>query len=130
MTTRILSVAPDSLEIVIEGRLEKTDYEHFVPLAEKRIQQHGKINLLIHVEAMRGFSPEALWADLKFDAKHYAHVRRIALVAESEGKRWLATLSKPFTKADVAFFTEADLEKARAWVLEGSDTTAALAGTG
>lgn len=130
MTIQIRALAPDVVEIAIEGRLEADDYERFVPLAEKRIEQHGKISLLIHVQDFSGWSPEALWTDLKFDAEHYAHVRRIAVVATSEGKRWLATLSKPLTGAEVQFFTEDDVDEARRWVREGSAPAAALSGTG
>lgn len=130
MTTTTRVVAPDVLEMAIEGRLEATDYEQFVPLAEKRIAQHGEISLLVHVQDFSGWSPEALWKDLAFDVKHYSHIRRMALVAQSGGKRWLATLSKPFTKAEVRFFTEDELEKARDWVREGAAPATALSGTG
>ena len=80
------AIAPDALEIAIDGRLEDTDYEHFLPLAEKRIAQHGKISMLIHVQGFSGWSPEALWKELAFDAKHYSHIRRMALVAHSTGR--------------------------------------------
>jgi hypothetical protein len=130
MTTKVLTLAPDAFEIVVRGRLEQKDYEHLVPLVEKRIEQHGAVSLLVHVEEMRGWSPEALWTDLKFDVKHYSHVRRLGLVADSQSKRWLATLSKPFTRAEVEIFTNNNVEEARDWVRGGSAPTSALSGTG
>ncbi len=130
MNTKIHVLAPDVIELRIHGRLEKADYEQFVPLAERRIAQHGKISLLVHVELLRGWSLGGLWEDLKFDAKHYTHVRRIALVADRASKHWLATLSRPFTGAEIRFFTEDALEDAREWLREGSSPAAALSGTG
>lgn len=88
------------------------------------------ISLLIVLEDFSGWSPDALWTDLKFDTKHYSDIRRIALVADGENKRWLATLSKPFTKAEVEFFTKDHIDKAREWIREGSAPAAALSGTG
>lgn len=130
MTFRIHTLAPDVLEIEVGGRVEAEDYERFVLLAEKRMEQHGMISMLVHMWDSSEWSPAALWSDLKFDVEHYGNVRRFALVAKGDDKSWMATLSKPFTGAEVEFFTEDELERARHWVREGSAPAAALSGTG
>ncbi len=127
MSTRISTLAPAVLEVTIDGRLEKQDYERFTPLAEERIERHGKISLLVHVGNMSGWSPKGLWEDLKFDAKHYDDIDRLAIVADSDDRRWMATLSKPLTKASVRFFTESEVSEARAWVQQSPEATATSA---
>jgi hypothetical protein len=57
-----------------------------------------------------------LWEDLKFDVKHYRDVSRLALVSEDSSKQWMATLSKPFTGAEVRFFGSDQVNAAREWV--------------
>jgi len=74
------------------------------------------MSLLIHLSNLRGWTPAAFWEDLKFDAKHYADVSRIVLVTEESPKQWLATLTKPFTEAEVRSFDEAEIASARSWV--------------
>jgi len=34
------------LAIHVSGKLEKTDYEHFVPEFERLVRQHGKLRIL------------------------------------------------------------------------------------
>ena len=65
---------------------------------------------------MEGWTPAALWEDLKFDVKHYRDVSRFALVGEDWTKNWLATVSEPFTAAEIRYFIERDIEGARDWV--------------
>lgn len=116
MALTINHLGPKALELKLEGVLRKDDYAKFVPLAESRIQENGKINLLIHVSELSGFSPAALWEDLKFDIKHYRDVWRLAIVGEDDKKKWLASLARPFTAANVEFYPEHRLEEARLWV--------------
>ena len=116
MGINISDLGSNALELVVHGKLEKRDYEAFVPRAEARMAQSGKIGLLIHVTELQGATPGALVEDLKFDAKHYNHVSRIALVGPDDAKRFLAPLSKPFTAASVEYFHVDQLGTARAWV--------------
>ncbi len=117
MALTIMDIGPSALEVIITGTLEKADYEVLVPAIEKRIDDHGKADLLLNISHFHGWSPRAFWEDLKFDIKHYNHISRLALVAEDMGKQWMATLSKPFTSAEVRFFSEDAHETAREWVL-------------
>lgn len=116
MAITIDRLDPKTLELGLVGTLEKEDYALFIPYAEATIEQHGKINLLVHVPDKPRFTPSALWEDLKFDAKHFDDVGRIALVSPDASKEWLVTISKPFTKAEVRFFEAEKIDAARDWV--------------
>lgn len=121
MNVMIQPLAPDALEVRAEGVLKKDDYAMFVPLAEERIREHGHVNILIRVDELHGISPLALWEDLKFDARHYNDVERVALVGadESRKQRWMKALAQPFTSADIKHFGEGDLAVARDWIRAG-----------
>ncbi len=45
---------------------------------------------------------------------------RIAIVGDKAWEKVMATLCKPFTKADVQYYDVADMELARAWLREGT----------
>jgi len=111
----IIDADKSILEFNIDGKLEQKDYLQFEPLVESLLARGGKLAIIIHITNFSGWTPAALWEDLKFDARHYRDFTRVALVAETDSKKWLATLSKPFTRADVAFYHEADIEQARTW---------------
>ncbi|MGE0822111.1 MAG: STAS/SEC14 domain-containing protein [Candidatus Binatia bacterium] len=118
MALEVTQISPSALELHVGGVLGKEDYKRFVPLANERIQTQGKVNLLIKMSDFRGWSPSALWEDLKFDVRHYRDVSRVALVGKKPSQEGLATLSKPFTGAEVKFYLEQDIDAARQWVTE------------
>lgn len=114
MSLTISPIGDRALEIDVRGKLREQDYEQFIPLAEERIEQHGRLDLLVHLAHLTGWSPGAIWKDLKFDARHYNDIGRLAVVGSD--KEWVAKLSKPLTGATVEFFPESQIEDARRWV--------------
>lgn len=117
MSISIDQLGQSILELNVTGKLERADYDKLVPMADELIRRNGYLSLIIHVSDFSGWTVSGLLQDLRFDARHYADVKRMALVASSDSKKWLATLSKPFTKAEVAFFTEDRIVEARGWVM-------------
>jgi len=122
MTVAINTLGWVALELAVKAKLDSSDYQRFTALAEDRIRNHGEVNLLVRATNFRGWSPAALWEDLRFDVAHYDDVFRLALVAEDSSKEWMATLSRPFTGARVEFFPDSELESAREWVKGGLAT--------
>jgi hypothetical protein len=59
-----------------------------------------------------------LWQDIKWDLKHFNHVERLAIVGEKAWHKWMASFCKPFTTAEVRYFTLDELDAARAWINE------------
>jgi len=112
-------VAGKVVEVKISGKLHKEDYEHFVPLFERLIAQHGKLRLLVEMHEFHGWDVSALWQDIKFDLKHFKDIERLALVGESKWEKGMATFCKPFTSATIRYFDVAQASAARAWVEEG-----------
>lgn len=116
MAITILPLGDTGLEVNISGKLEKQDYEEFVPAAEQKIREEGKVDLLVRISDFEGWSVSALWEDLKFDYRHYNDVSRLALVGRTAAEKWMATLSKPFTGADVEYYSEREIGLARRWI--------------
>jgi len=104
------------LEVHVTGKLERQDYEKFVPDTERLIKQYGKIRVLMVMDDFHGWDAGALWEDIKWDAKHFNDVERVAIVGERKWQEWLATMCKPFTRGVVRYFDHEKLAEARAWV--------------
>jgi hypothetical protein len=117
MSVAISNLGSAALELDVHGKLHGDDYRKFSTVAEQHIQEHGKISLLVRVEDLEGWTPAAFWQDLKFDSKHYGDVSRLAIVGrEGDEREWMATLSRPFTSAEVEFFPAGRIKEARDWV--------------
>jgi hypothetical protein len=116
MTISITPLGAGALELVVDGELHRDDYLRFRRVFEERLDRHGSVNLLIRIRSFDGFSPAAIWEDLKFDAAHYRDVSKLALVDDGANARWIAWVSKPFTGARIEHFNVAEIEQARAWI--------------
>ena len=106
------------LIIHISGKLVKEDYESFVPEFERLVRQHGKLHVLFDLTDLHGWDAGAMWADLKFDIKHFADIERLAVVGDKKWQLNMATFCKPFTKAAVRYFDHTDAVEARKWLNE------------
>ncbi|MBA2114358.1 SpoIIAA family protein [Bremerella alba] len=102
----------------ITGKLTAADYEHFVPEIEKQISEFGKLRLLVEMHNFEGWTMGALWDDVKFDAKHWGDIKRLAIVGESKWESGMAVFCKPFTSANVKYFDHTKLEEAKKWLVE------------
>ena len=106
------------LNVRVSGKLVKADYERFVPEFVRLVGRHGKLCVLFDMSDFHGWDAGALWADLKFVSKHFADIDRLAMIGEKKWQRGMATFCKPFTKASIRYFEQADAAKARTWLAE------------
>jgi len=116
------------IRVKLSGRLTHEDYQQFVPEMERLIEEHGKIRILMEMADFHGWEMSALWDDLKFDMKHFAHIERIAMVGETAWEKGMAVFCKPFTTAKVRYFDHTKAPEAEDWIHEGlgeAETSAA-----
>lgn len=102
----------------LSGKLHDEDYEHFVPLVDESIAQHGKTRMLAWFHDFDGWDAKALWDDIKFATTHCTKIDRLALVGEKSWEKWMATVCKPFTMATVKYFDASDIDAAWQWLSE------------
>jgi hypothetical protein len=105
--------------VAVSGKLEKEDYEIFVPEMEGAIKQHGKIRLLFELRDFQGWSASAAWEDTKFGVKHFQDIERLAIVGDNKWEKGMAFIARPFTMAKVHYFDIAEWDEAERWLREG-----------
>jgi hypothetical protein len=106
------------LEVDIHGKLDRRDFEMFVPETERLIRLHGKIRILVTMHDFEGWKAGALWEDLKWDVKHFNDIERLAIVGHKDWHKWMAGFCKPFTTAQVRYFTLDEVDAAHQWLNE------------
>ena len=111
------------LRVQLSGKLTKEDYQQFVPEIEALIQREGKLRVLVRMHDFHGWTMAALWEDIKFDLKHFGDIERLALVGERKWEAGMAAFCKPFTRATVRYFDEAQAGEADRWIKEGLPQT-------
>src|SRR5579872_5541154 len=110
------------LNVKVTGKLAKADYERFVPETERLIRKHGKLRILFEMHDFHGWEAGALWQDIKFDAKHFMDIERLAMVGEKRWEHGMAVFCKPFTTAKIQYFDDNQAAEARAWIEAGLGT--------
>jgi hypothetical protein len=104
--------------VQVTGKLVKADYERCVPELDRLIRQHGKLCLLFELTDFHGWEAGALWDEIKLDIKHFADIERLAVVGDKKWEHDMVTFYKPFTKATIRYFDQANAAEARKWLLE------------
>jgi hypothetical protein len=119
------------LVVDLTGKLMKEDYEQFGPEVEQAVNKHRKVRMLVRMHDFHGWSAGALWEDVKFDFRHFAHFDRLAFVGDKRWEANMAVFCKPFTTAKIRYFDFTDEAQALNWIHEGVATagTAAQAST-
>ena len=105
------------VEIEVRGKLTKESYEYFIPMLEDVIvETQEKLRVLFVMRDFYGWTAGALWADIKFDLRHFHDIERLAIAGEKRWQQGMAMFAKPFTHAAVRYFDLESLEEARTWV--------------
>ncbi len=104
------------LEVHLTGKLAREDYAQFVPVVERLVKAHGKIRMLVEMHDFHGWTAGALWEDVKFDAKHFKDIERLAIVGERKWQHGMSIFCKPFAAAKIRYFDREGADQARAWL--------------
>ena len=109
-----LSTHDNVLAVEIIGELTLADFNEFESAILDGIKNR-RINLLIDLTRMSGFTVDVVWEDLRFIRGHAHDFARIAAVTTDQWQSWLAWVNSAFTDAEVDIFH--DITTARAWLL-------------
>lgn len=110
----------DVVGIDIRGLITSQDYtETLIPLVSQREKEHGKLKMVCVVgDYFDGYSPGAMWDDLRFGFSHLTTFSKLALVTDQD---WIRTSAKVFgmlMPTQVVVFELEDIEDAKAWIME------------
>jgi hypothetical protein len=127
------------LEFDLHGKLTREDYDAFVPEIERLIARHGRLRVLVTMHDFHGWDARGLWEAIKWNARHFRHIERLAVVGEDfievrdnagafdlsyrrkvRWQKWMTNLYRSFADAEVRYFTPGQLEEAREWANESS----------
>lgn len=124
MTATVTENSDKLLAVKLTGQLKKAEFDRLLAGAESAIAQAAQARILIVAEDFAGWERDAGWGDIDFMMEHDDDIDKIAVVAE---ERWrddlLMFLGAGLRAAEVAFFTPAGMDLARAWLLAEAEPT-------
>ena len=100
----------------VAGKLTKEDMISIAPPLGEKIRENGKVDLFCDMTNFHGWSPGGFWAELKFDAKHAKDFRRVAVITTKPLYRFMASMLRPFTPAEIRCFEQGKKTDALTWI--------------
>lgn len=110
----------DIVTLTFKGKVDKDDYDMFVPQIEGLMQGEAKIRLMVELHDFKGWTAGALWEDTKFAARHFNDIERLAIVGDARWERNMTAFIKPFTTATVRYFDLQYADQARDWIRQAA----------
>jgi hypothetical protein len=111
-----MPVADEVLSVRVTGQLTRDTYEALASLVKQHVRHHGKIRVLMELNAFYGFADEGDWEDVDFDPRQWLGVERLALVGEPKWALAMAVLCRSLTSATIRHFDCESLDAAVTWV--------------
>lgn len=106
------------LEVLLTGKLTRQDYETNGPRIEQLIREHGKLRMLVELRDFHGWTFGGLWEDVKFDARHFHDVERLAIVGDKRWQEGMTLFCRPFTTAKIRYFESFEIDDACRWLTQ------------
>ena len=106
----------DLVAVKATQKLTQKDYDKLLPLLNCKLDRYDKLRMYFEMEDFEGWTPGAFWEDVKFDVAHANDFSRVAMVGHKKWEDYLTQVMKPFTSAEVRFFTSSQKKEAKKWV--------------
>ena len=105
-----------SIEITVNGRVTREDWDTVAPKFEAFMNTHGTIRLIEVVEALDGFEAGMIWDGIKFDFKAVPHISHCAVVTDIAWMSPLTRAAGAVMPMKMRVFPLAEVQEARDWL--------------
>jgi hypothetical protein len=109
------------LELTVDGRVSREEYELVVDAAEQLLTNHARINLLEMVADMGWIEPEAWWRETVAHLTHTHFLDRVAVVSDTGQVGPVARAFAGFFPSQIRVFRQSEVQAARIWLTGSSE---------
>lgn len=103
------------IEIEVDGKITEHDIETFESIFKDKKENNERLNLLIQITNMQGYTMKGLVEDLKF-AKHWNDFDKIAVVSDKKAIELGTKVSDYMPKIEVKHFNTDEKDSAKEWL--------------
>ena len=113
------------VEITVEGRVSRSEFDAVAAKLEAFIAANGKVRLLEVIRDFEGLDASAFWDDLKFSLRHLNDLSRCAIVTKARWIQSWSSLVGSIFHCELAHFEPDRIDEARAWLVRPQERGAA-----
>jgi hypothetical protein len=120
----MIKVLPETegnvLVLLATGKLTDQDYKDvMLPNLEKVVKQYGKARLVMNMdENFQGFTPNAMWEDLRFGMAHRHDFERMCVVGGPKCVEWGTKLANLLISGEIKCYPTNAYQQAINWAKE------------
>lgn len=110
------------LGVELSGKMDIAQEQALIAVAEEQIEKHGKISVLVVVGDDVGLSYDAAMADIKWVLANMQHLKKLAIVTDSNLLATLVAVDATFAKMvgiEEKHFDKRQIEAAWKWIEDG-----------
>lgn len=111
-----IDVSGNRVAATVAGQFTLADYREFEKAVDYVVRFQGRVDGLLDLTDMLGYSLDVAWEELKFSRAHARDFGRIAVVTRDEWVAWSTWINRAFMEADIRLFDDAAF--AEAWLSE------------
>ncbi len=104
------------VEFVVDGHIDRADFDSVVRVLDANIAEYGKVRLLEEIRTLGLTDPITLWEDLKWLFSHFSDIERTAIVSDYGWLEGFIQMLSPMMSMPVRYFRIADIDAARDWL--------------
>ncbi|MFN8836503.1 MAG: rhodanese-like domain-containing protein [Betaproteobacteria bacterium] len=102
------------ITVGVFGEFALADFQRFEREVLETLRVAGRVDLLLDLRDMQGYTLDVAWEDLRFVRAHAHDFRRVAVVSSQRWHGWLAWVNRLLVDAQVQLFERED--GARHWL--------------
>jgi hypothetical protein len=102
------------VNVAVLGQFTLADFKQLEEHVLYKIKFQGRVNLLLDLRDMTGFTVDVAWEEITFSHQHQYDFWKIAVVTDNQWLAWTAWLSSAFVDAGIEVFE--DYDQAKDWV--------------
>lgn len=112
------SQTDSTIEIEMNGKMTKANFEKLAPAIKSKIDKYNKVNAIITVNQARGMTIGGFIEELKLGLKFLRDFEKIAIIGNREMLQKIVEAEAKILKLNMKYFDENNVEKARQWLRE------------
>ena len=115
LTTQVLANT-NIVEAHLDGAVETEEVEALRADLDRIIAEHGKAKMLFFFDDVGNVEPQAIWEDMKLEARALEDVERVAVVTDKGWYEKMVDGLDPLVNVEMEHFEPGEQERALRWL--------------
>jgi hypothetical protein len=116
MFTRLETGEKNFLAYRVEGKVTTEEYLSAIHVAEKLIEEYGKIKMLIEIDKMEFPETGVFWEDLRFISHNLNNILAFAAIGHKQWEKWWVKIVGSFIPPEARYFDISQKDEAWRWI--------------